>query len=467
MTRAAITLGDSYLSLFDPAIGSKFILIESPRGCGKTRAILSAIMVRALQYPGSRWILARSSRVRLSQSVLTTLEEQVFPAFGLRVPGTAGAVNRTSYDLPNGSKLIPMGLDDQARTQSVECAGIYVAEATELANKNDVLALAGAMRQDVPGLVHQCIVDCNPGAPGHWLNKAAEPIPAGMRSVNSVEDYHQLLLYNRSPATPGYWKRVVTKIQDNPAYFDVNAWKLTELGQSYLETLGYLSGFLKRRWIDGDWTMAEGSVYPEFTDRHIIEGFDIPREWPCLWATDPGYDHPCPTLVCAIAPNGRLYLCAEHVVRQTDIPTLAGQLTTRLSSAFNVRRKLGDPHYAFSKTILGNGKTFAEQMREFGHVYEPAPAARNNAEMAQQVEMVRTKLTTLGADGEPMLQVFRSCQQTINGFQSWGYQRNTKGETPGGEDKYEDVADDEMDCVRMIVASGPTFETTQSKVYRR
>lgn len=477
-----IELGDAYTcSLFNPAITSKFILCEGPRGTGKTRGILTAIMSKALRYPGSRWLLARSTRTRLSESVLTTLEEQVFPAFGMSVPGGAGVNNRPHYTLPNGSKLIPLGLDDQQRTQSVECAGIYVAEATELEQPNDVLALAGAMRQDVEpdsagvDLVHQCIVDCNPSAPGHWLNKIAEPISPQLRRVESKSDYMRLLRHNATPAAAGAWKRVVTKIQDNVAYFDVINWCLKVLGANYLATLGYIGGFLKRRWIDGDWVAAEGAVFKnEFQDVrdgkpwHVIPPFAIPSHWPAFITVDPGYAHVLALLVGVVSEYGRKYVVGERVIAEKTIPEHAAWITKyQQDHAFIIRRKLGDPHDMFKKTLDGNGRSKAEQFSDYGHHFEPAPNARNNAEVSAQVDEIRTSLVTVLGDGEPELQFFDTCPMLITGMQSWAYKRNTKGQLAGTEDQFDEAYKDECDAVRMFIASHPTYSGPQFSVARR
>ena len=65
---AEILLSDSYLPLADWSIRDGFVLIEGRRGTGKTRAILSILLARALAYPGSRWLLARSTRTRASST---------------------------------------------------------------------------------------------------------------------------------------------------------------------------------------------------------------------------------------------------------------------------------------------------------------------------------------------------------------------------------------------------------------
>jgi hypothetical protein len=437
-----ILLGDAFLPLLDGTLRDRFVLFEGPRGTGKTRAILTVILCRALAHPGSRWILGRSTRTRLSTSVLKTLEEQVFPAFGMSVPGGAGVHNRSEYVLPNGSQLVPMGLDDASRTQSVECAGLYLAEAVEIARADDATALAGAMRQAVPGLAfHQAIVDCNPGPPGHWLNRIAEPVPRHWRRVNGLADYRRLLDHGRKPAPPGAWKRVVTRHQDNPAYFDVRRWQWTPAGAAYLGGLGYLTGHLRRRWLDGDWVSAEGTVYPEFDEaRHVVRPFRVPDDWPvyCWW--DPGYDHPTAIVWVAIAPNGCYYIFDEIYRGGLGVADHCRNVRER-NAGRTVRRYYADPQHAFSQTAQ-SPKSIAAQAREAGIVLVPGP---RSIDVEAGVNGVRQRLI------DDRLKVFATCRHTVDEFQSWRYRRNARGEQLAGDDQFEDADNHAMDGVRGLV----------------
>lgn len=444
-TTPTVRIGDTFLPLLDGTRREQFIVFEGPRGTGKTRAILTVILCRALAHPGSRWLLARSTRTRLTETVLATLEEQVFPSFGMAVPGGAGRNNRHDYALPNGSTLIPMGLDDPQRTQSAEFAGIYVAEAVELSKLEDVTALAGSMRQDVPGLpYHQCIVDCNPGAPGHWLNQKAEDVPAGLRRVRTVEDYRRVLAFNRAAPQPGRWKRMVTRHQDNPGYFNVRPWDWTARGRAYLETLEHLSGHLRWRWLDGDWVAAEGTVYPEFdADRHVVTPFNVPSDWPHFVGLDPGYDHPCAILWFALAPNGCVYIVDELYRGGMSIQQHAADIHQRAKGR-TIIRYFADPQHAFSQTAQ-SPKSIASQLRECGLTFFPWPRSRDAEAM---VNAVRDRLS-----GD-RLKVFATCAQTIREFQSWSYKRTGKGEVPTGDDQFEDKDNHAMDVVRGVLASG-------------
>jgi hypothetical protein len=450
---ADVKIGRSFKALSRGEIRDRFVLAEGPRGTAKTRSELSIIMGRALAWPGSRWILARSTRTRLSQSVLVTLEQQVFPAFGMAVPGGAGVENRHEYKLPNGSVLIPMGLDDQQRTQSVEFMGGLLAEAVELATLDDAVALTGAMRQDNSAWkdsFHQLMVDCNPGPPGHWVNQIAEPIPKHWRRVNTRADYRRLIDHNSRPAQAGFWKRLVTRHQDNPGYFDLRTWAWKPLGLTYLEGLQYLKGHLRRRWLDGDWVAAEGTVYPEFDeDIHVIKPSRVIMKWPMVVGWDPGYDHPTAILWFAPGPDDTLYIVDEIYEGGRGVAEHCASIHHR-NAGRTVRDYYGDPQHAFSQTAQ-SPESIAAQARKHGIIMGPWP--RTGRDEETMVEAVRELLRTR------KLKVFSTCANTINEFQSWSYKRTAKGEVPDGEDKFEDKNNHAMDVVKGVVGTKPRWGT--------
>lgn len=427
------------------------VLMEGPAGTGKTRAILTRVAWLCEEYPGVRALICRQTRVSCTESILVTLERDVFPP-GFPGLGDVTRAGRHEYTFPNGSTLVVGGLDRPERLYSTEWDVVYVAEATEITedawekfaramrNKAIPMGVGGGPLQEgedratepdgSPSFWTQRIADCNPGAPSHWLNQRC---------------------------IAGRMRRLLSRHTDNPS-----------LTGAFLDGLASLTGHRRARLYEGRWVSAEGSVYPEFDDaRHVVDPFPIPREWPCILAEDPGYDHPTAIVVAATAPNGRLYVCAEISRRQATIEQDASDIRGKLMPAFNIRKLVGDPHYMFSRTKFANGRTIAMQMADFGLHFSPAPAAGNQSEIAQQVEQVRTLLTSVASDGAPMLQVFRSCPAVIRGFQTWSYVRNSRGEQPGGEDRFEDVGDDEMDAVRMIVSSRPTFRPESVRVFGR
>jgi hypothetical protein len=391
-----------------------------------------------------------------------TLEEEVFPASGIPVPGGAHRQNRSEYRLDNGSLFIPVGIDDGLGLFSMACSFAYVAEVIEM-EEQTVTDIAGCLRwiqsPEQPTLppFSQAILDCNPGAPSHWANKRAEPVSDRLRHVTSKDDYARLQQHNQAPAKERFWKRIVTKHQDNPGYWDHDNWDYTPLGRSYItEQLEGLRGHLRERWLNGLWRAAEGSVYPMFSaERHVIKPFKIPVGWPFTVGMDPGFDHPCAILWVVVCSNGRLIIVDELYRGGLSVQQHAQDIH-ELNKGRTVVSYLGDPHHAFSRTAQST-RSIAEQMKDCGIRMSPWPIASNHAEEEAQVNMVRQLLEKNAGGGEPMLQVFDNCVNTIAEFQSWSHVRTPRGEIPPGDDRYEDKNDHAMDVVKGIVASKPRF----------
>lgn len=484
-TRLSLRLGKSYKGLQQCL--DRFVVVEGPRGTAKTRTILTLQVLSGLAHPGSRIALARATRTALTETVLNTLEEQVFPALKLDVPGGAGRENRSTYRLDNGTVIVPIGLDDPEQKKklfSSEWTKIYVAEASDC--EEESIKLLGPTLRHYPkpngrgedGYV-QCILDHNPLAPGHWIYKVTEDVDLTLRrAVNGFvtrEDYARIQLHNLrpSPNPKRQWKRIITKHMDNPGYWDTDKWGYSvPLGQNYLETLDYMTGFMRRRMLDGEPCAAEGGVFEnDFMAQkdgkpwHVVPAFNPPNHWPGLLACDPGYAHVLAMPVAVVGPNGRIFFCAERVKAQSTIPEHAAWLTDyERRCGFIIRRKLGDPHDMFKKTLDGGGVSKADQFAALGHRFEAAPAANNGAELSSQIEMMRTGLTRILGDGKPAIQFMDNCPFMITAMQSHSYKKNTKGQLTGSEDQYEEKWKDEIDAGRMIVASRPVFEVEKCVV---
>jgi hypothetical protein len=252
------------------------IFVEGPRGTSKSRGILTVLLRRLFKYPGARLIIGRQFRSDLTKTILATLEEEVFPAFGLSVPGGAHRENRSEYRLANGSLIFPIGIDQGVGALSLGATFAYLAEITEKGMREETVTdIAGALRwmrspehPELPDYT-QMILDGNPVAPDHFANRMAVDCPPSIREVRTREDYERLQAYNYAeiPDPIRRWKRIVTKHQDNPGYWDHDAWGYWPLGRNYITLqLEGLKGFKRSRWLDGLWKAAEGAVYPEFND---------------------------------------------------------------------------------------------------------------------------------------------------------------------------------------------------------
>lgn len=447
------------------------IIVAGPRGTGKTVFLCDLFHRMAQMYPGMTQLWTRSKRTRLTDAVLKTFEEAIL---GPGHPLSAGAIreHRHSYTYPNGSRIILQGLDDPERQRSVEADLVWVNEPTEI-SETAWEEVGGSLRETIgtscPFRLQ--VGDHNPAPPGHWTNQRCKPFPqhlyprvqddgTRMREWFTPAMYQDTLEWNFGDQSGFKAYKIQTFHVDNPAYWDIDRWDWKPAGLEYVtKRLGKMSGPRKVRYLEGRPAAAEGVVFIEFDqDRHVVPAFDIPRDWPLTLGEDPGYDHPTAIAIAAVAPNGRKYIIAEYVRRQTTVEQDAKWISDfEASSQAIIRKKLGDPHYMFHKTKHNSGVPVSEQMKGFGHHFQHAPAASNGAELSAQVEMMRTLLTTDLPDGRPEMVVFDTCPMINNAYQSWSYKRNSKGEMTGSEDSYEEEYKDEMDCVRMIVADNPQY----------
>ena len=244
------------------------VLLSGPAGTGKTRAILEKLYFCLMHWPGMRALIVRKTRQSLTQSALVIFDHAVIPA------DAPIALHHGSqeYRHDNGSIVALGGMDKPSRIMSTEFDMIIVPEATEL-TENDWETLTSRLRNGVMPF-QQIIGDCNPDAPHHWLKQRCDSGRCTM-----IESRHE----------------------DNPT-----------VTPAYLSRLDNLTGVRYLRLRKGLWVAAEGLVYDTYDPAvHLIDSFDIPPEWPRVWAVDFGYTHPFVWQAWAGDPDGRLYRYRE------------------------------------------------------------------------------------------------------------------------------------------------------------
>ena len=218
------------------------ILVDGPAGTGKSFGVCWYLLHLCIEYPGIRVLLSRKTRVSMSQTILVTWERVLGMAGYASVYAGASRSHRSGYKFPNGSEVVLFGFDDPERIKSSEYDVLYSNECTELTIDDWEVALSRLRHGVLPW--QQAIADCNPGAPNHWLNVRANK---------------------------GLMRRLVSRHEDNPHYFDGEAW--TDVGHAYIfGVLDKLTGARKARLRHGLWVAAEGAVFEEVWDvaKHVI-----------------------------------------------------------------------------------------------------------------------------------------------------------------------------------------------------
>jgi phage terminase large subunit len=272
---------------------NKEFVLSGPAGTGKSRACLEYLHACAVKYPGMRGLILRKTRTSLTETGLVTFEEKVVPAGSPVVSGPQRAFRKV-YRYPNGSELIVGGLDNATKVMSSEYDIAYVQEAIELV-EDDWEKVTTRLRNGV--MPYQRLIgDTNPDAPTHWL---------------------------RQRSNAGRLRMLDSKHEENPVYWDARAGQWTALGSSYIATLDALTGVRKERLRFGRWVAAEGTVYEFDRAVHVIDRFEIPREWPRYWITDFGFTNPLVMQLWAQDPEGRLYRYRELYQTQTLVEDAA------------------------------------------------------------------------------------------------------------------------------------------------
>jgi phage terminase large subunit len=265
------------------------IVLSGPAGTGKSRAVLTKLHLAMLKYPGAKALIVRKTARSLGSTTLSTFREKVAQeAIQSRtVAFYSGSPQKAAgYTYDNGSVIVVGGLDDPTKIMSSEYDLVFVDECTE-ATESDWQALGTRLRNG--RLPYQQILGaCNPSAPTHWIRTRAH------RNLELITSSHR----------------------DNPAYFTADG-QPTDAGAAYLTQLDSLTGVQRLRLLDGQWAAAEGVIWTGFDPaKHIVERFEVPREWPLTVSVDFGFVHPFAAQFWRTDPDGRMYLQYEIMYTQ-------------------------------------------------------------------------------------------------------------------------------------------------------
>jgi phage terminase large subunit len=356
------------------------VLVSGPAGTGKSRACMEKLHIMMLLTPGSRGLILRKAAVTLSSTALVTwkrfVAKESIDCGDVTYYG-GSAQEPACYRYKNGSVVVIGGLDKASKIMSSEYDVIYVQEATEL-TELDWESLTTRLRNWVISF-QQLLADCNPQHPEHWLKLRADK-----GSTTLLESRHE----------------------DNPMLFGADG-KLTEKGQDYLAKLDRLTGVRYKRLRLGKWVAAEGVIFEEWGQQHLLDAVPhgdepldhtgIPLSWPRYWGIDFGFTNPFVCQFWAEDPDGRLYLYREiyHTGRTVDqhVKQILGIIIDWKGSWLEPRpRVIVADHDAEGRATFEN---------EVGQSTEAA-----HKSVLEGIECVQKRLRPAG-DGQPRLFILR------------------------------------------------------------
>jgi len=336
------------------------VLISGPAGTGKSTAVMMKAFLIAEKYPGARILFTRKTRASMSETVLVDWEQSVVPPGHPCMKG-AHRSHRTHYQFSNGSTIVVNGMDNADRIMSAYYDVVCLFEATEL-SEDDYEKITSRLRTGVVPY-KQAISDCNPNAPTHWIKQRADA---------------------------GGLTHLVSRLEDNPRFYDHKANDWTNEGREYRARLQSMTGLRYQRLYEGKWVGAEGQVFDEFDPQtHIIEPFDIPDGWRRFRSIDFGFTNPFACLWLAMDHDDRMFVYRQWYMSQWIVEDHADKIRT-LSGDERIGLTVAD-HDAEDRATLRR------------HGIDTVPADKD---VSTGIQAVQSRLRVQG-DGKPRLFIFR------------------------------------------------------------
>lgn len=268
----------------------KYIAFGGARGGGKSWAVRTKAKLMALRYPGIRMLLVRRTYQELENNHIRFLRRELAGIAEYRATAR-------QFAFPNGS-VLDFGYcacdGDLDRYQGAEYDVIFLDEATQL--REEWMRQFAACLRGVNDFPKRIYYTCNPGGPGHGYIKR---LFIDRRFVDGED--------------PEDYEFIPARVTDNGA--------LLKKQPGYLQQLKALPRKLREAWLEGKWDIFQGQFFQEFTDdpehyrdrrfTHVIEPFDIPREWKVYRSYDFGYAKPFSCAWWAVDFDGCIYRILE------------------------------------------------------------------------------------------------------------------------------------------------------------
>lgn len=222
---------------------------------------------------------------------------------------------------------------------------------------------------------------------------------------------------------------------DNP-YLDkgeINSLK-SSMSQEELESRCY-----------GKFSAVGGLVYPEFDPEiHVIEPFNVPKEWFDNISIDPGLNNPLSAHFYAVDFDGNVYVIAEHYEAGKDVVYHSNAIK-KICERLDWKKGFGGKYEALidsaaTQTTLSGIKSVCELFFENGINVNP----KVNKDLFTGINRVKAYLKN--AEGKSRLFIFKNCVNMI---------REIKGYFWGTNDRPMKNEDHALDELRYYIMSRP------------
>ncbi|MCY4401953.1 MAG: hypothetical protein OXD54_05190 [Candidatus Poribacteria bacterium] len=339
---------------------------------GKTYSCVAYMDMLARQYPGARLTFIHRYLNRVYRNVIPTYEKYL----GFK-PSTYKSQNPTPIikyggELPeffeywNGSRIYINGLDKIENMLSDFYDGAFVnqAELVEFDSWDHLRARVSERAGTAP--IAFLLGDCNPSTPNHWIRRQTQV---------------------------GKLKFFEMTFRDNPEIYNQQTGEITEEGKRRVDRLQDLEGLRYKRGYEGLWVSGEGLVFEEFQpDIHIVDNFDIPKEWPRYLSIDWGYRNPSSCIWWTLTKDERIYAYKEIYKTKLTQPEFIKMIEDNQDE---------DRHVAYA-AVDSADQDAVEQLKNAGYRVQEPKKSR-----AKQIDVVKERLK-VDETGKPSIFFFRN-----------------------------------------------------------
>ena len=382
--------------------GERDVLYGGAAGGGKSFALL-ADPLRYCHNANHRGLL-----LRRTLDELTELIDKSRQLYTKAFPGAKFRESKSTWHFPSGATICFTYLDrdkDVTRFQGQAFNWIGIDEITQYPTPYVWDYLRSRLRSTDPELQENLYMRCtaNPGGVGGWWVKKMyiEGTPENKAFPAFDIDTRKTFVWpsgHEKAGQPLFFRKFVpARLTDNP--------HLMADGQ-YEAMLRSLPDVERKRLLEGDWDVAEGAAFPEFSrTKHVVEPFDLPTNWPRIRAADYGYSAPSCVLWGAIDWDNNIWVYRELYAKHLT----AEQLADRILEAEQIDPL---PHYTVLDSSCWNktgfGPSIAEVMMRQGVRWTPSDRNRIQGKME-----IHRRLADDPYTKEPRVRFFSTCQNIV------------------------------------------------------
>ena len=373
------------------ASSEREVFYGGARGGGKSYAML----VDPLRYCDKQH--HRALLIRRTMPELRDLINHSQQLYSKAYPGAKWREQEKEWRFPSGARIefgYAENLTDALRYQGQSYTWIGIDELPQYPTPDIYNFLRSSLRSVDPEIPVYMRATGNPGNVGSlWVKEMfVDPCESNKRFDVEIPTPMGVKTISR--------KFIPAKLQDNPYLMQTD---------DYYAMLASLPEVQKKQFLEGDWDAYESSSFPEFNRQiHVIEPFDIPRNWMRFRAADWGYSSPACCLWFAVDYDNNLFVYRELYTKRNTADIFARKVLEMedgeyirygiLDSSTWARR--GDIGPSIAETMIQEGCRWRQSDR--------SPRSR----IAGRVE-VHKRLRVDEDTGYPSMFIFSNCLNLI------------------------------------------------------